>query len=534
MILDKSYLSSLILEKAPQQKFDTYRSKDGIIKMTLKINLRISIILCCLLAPQLLFADDSNKEYSGCGENSNEARLELGRNMSSLIQSEIGQETSVVGSSLFDLFSIDSVWSSFTSKSVTKSEMDLCGVSIVKRNGQQCAIVKHNSLVNCAKNKLDEQLTYRIKNLPDKGTEKRKTAEKWAINIASSDGLYTFVRDQLDQQKLDELKSIENDLKKLLNKQFVLFNIVGEGIKIVVNDSANVRPNQYVSLNVGKHSYRITAPNHCAVEDSFELSAKNRKVIPIDLSSYGYPELTFSSNQSGVRLTVDGKKQRVGSTVTFKKCEGLINYAFNFEGNTEDGKIELKPGIKSEIRETFVSKAEMQRNRTLVKNYEQSNLWQIHYQYISLNRQSQNIDSLYGIKLAKSKLNRAIRTGYELIYAQDDNENYAAEINGKIKLQLLNFGKKNSPLHIGSVVFIPHIGLDVGLGYHRLDKQTNFDNPDSSNWESFYKSYVVARPNIGTDLPINKDISISIEYGRSLFMNEADTFSAGLNIRTNL
>ena len=495
---------------------------------------RISLLLFCLLTSQLLFAEDSNKEYSGCGANSNEARLELGRNMSSLIKSEVGQETSVVGSSLFDLFSIDSVWSSFTSKSVTKSEMDLCGVSIVERNGQQCAIVKHNSLVNCAKNKLDEQLTYRINNLPDKGTEKRKTAEKWIVNIASSDGLYTFVRDQLDQQKLDELKTIEKDLKKLLNKQFVLFNIAGENIKIVVNDSVDVRPNQYVSLSVGNHSYRITAPNHCAVEDNFELSSKNRKVIPIDLSKYGYPELTFSSNQTGVALTVDGKTERLGSTVTFKKCEGLIGYAFNFEGNTEDGKVELKPGMKSEIRETFVSKAEMQRNRTLVKNYEQSHLWHVQYQYFSLNRQTQNIDSLHGIKLAKSKLNQAIRTGYELIYAQDDNENYAVEINGKIKLQLLNFGKKDSPLHIGPVVFIPHIGLDLGLGYHRLDKQTNFDNPNSSNWESFYKSYIVARPNIGTDLPINKDISISIEYGRSLFMNESDTFTAGLNIRTNL
>jgi len=493
-----------------------------------------TILFCGLtMIPLSSIAESKTDEYEGCGDTVEEAMLNLGRNIDSQVKSEATSQQQVAGKSWLGIFSLDAMTESFSSSSSVKSDMQLCGISTIEKNGQQCAVVKRSALERCAKNKLSAQLRYTENNLPA-GNQKLSTANQWLNEIGSSRRLYQFVGDALAKNDLSKLDGIEKKLRTIINKQFVSFNIAGENIKILIDDKIKATPNKAIELEIGEHSYNITAKGYCPISDKFELGLHESETINIDLIDYRFPELTFSSNYSGVSVTASGEKRNLGSTVIIDKCDGLLNYAFTFEGNTQSGSIDLQPGMKKEIRETFVSKEDMQRNRNLVRHYEKSTLWQVHYQHFLLNRQPNGIESLSGLKLSKNTLKQALRSGYELIYAQDDDNNFAVEFNGKIELQLVNFGKNDSPLHIGSVVFIPHIGLDIGLGYHELNDKTSFENPNSSNWEKFYKSYVVARPNIGVDLPISKDIGLSFGYGRSLYMNESDVFSAGINVRTSL
>lgn len=499
-------------------------------KKNTHFNLSVAIfVLIFFLSPLLVNAEE--KTYTGCAENAEDARLELGRNIFSQLASVSTTKTTVENVSFIQRLIGESVSDKSTEVRTAKSRITLCDIQMTTKDGNQCASVTYKSLVKCAKNNIDTQLGYASKNLPN-NDNKLEIAQDWLTNIANSEGLYTVTRPDLNKNKLEKLKTIEKQLQKVLDKQFVMFEIVGANIQIKIDDEKRVRPNRYQALKIGKHSYEISAPGHCVITGKFSLSARNKKTVSVNLSDYEYPKITFTSNQGQVSLSVDGIRTPVGKTNVFKRCGGVVAYAYTYQGQTADGKITLSPGMKKTVRETFLSAKDITKNRALAASYGSGTLWQAQFVYMNTSRDANGVDSLSGIRLAQTKLKKVFRWGYDVLFLKGEKDSYAVEANMQAKLQLLNFGKSNMPLYLGPMIFLPHIGAELGVGYHDLDGKYTFEKSDDSDSEKLYKSHLVLRPSIGVDIPFSKEYSILFQYSKSLFMNRSNVISIGLNIRT--
>jgi len=490
------------------------------------------IALASLLSlPCLSFAKEANKLYKGCGADKSEARLHLGQNIYSDVKSSAKNKVTVKTQSLLDFFMGEQVGREDETSSLIESSVFLCNVNIVKTNGEYCAEVSKNALAECATNKLNTQLSYTQTNLNKFGDAKIKKAREWLDDIDSSKGLYTVVGDSIDQSKTDKLVGIEAHLLKVLDTQYARFDISGDNINIKLGDK-KIQPNRDIALKVATHNYVITSPGHCPIVGEVKLTSKSKVVVSHKFSDYEYPEITFTSNQGNkVQLTVDGKNWPVSKTFSDKRCDGNLAYAFKFENDVEEGTVRLRPGLKTVVSENFTSTADRNARTQVANQYKQGSLYQADYLHMSLTSNSNTIDSMNGAKLSRTTLSNALRHGPSLIYAQDDKESYAVEFVYKLELQLLKIGKKQSPLGLGSIALIPHAGFDIGLGYHDLDGKDTFENPSSSEYEKFYKSFVVLRPSIGLGFPINGDFGLDLNYSRSLFMNKSNIFTIGINIR---
>lgn len=485
---------------------------------------KFACILAILMLPlPALSATDENKIFSGCGASPEEARKELGKSLHTKTESTFSSEISESKNNFFDYFTSEA-----KSTTTETSKMSLCNVSMEKKDGQFCASVSHKELTECAQKKLDSQMNYLTSNLPDTKSGRLKKAREWLNDIVFSDNLYTAVgKKEFDQGKLNRLITIENSLLKVLDNQYIRFNIKGTADKILVGGSKVIPPNQDIALKVGSYGYTITSPGHCKIEGNVQLTAKSRSVIEYDMSNFAYPQITFTSNTPTAQLKVGGENVSIGTTKTIQRCDGILSYSYAIQGVVKEGEVKLKPGLKTRVRKTFASPGGL----ATAKSYRSGKIWQAYLQNVFPTYANNNIDNLSGIKISRLTFKDSFRWGYQGAFATDSENAYSYEATGIFGLQLLDYNNGREALVLGPLVIIPVIGIEAGLGYHDLDGVSTFEDADASEWKNIYQSYIILRPKLGIDAAINKDFSISMSYSRSIYMNKSNIFSIGAGFR---
>ena len=468
-------------------------------------------------------AEDDKSDYSGCGSTAQEARKELSKSLHTRSASSFSSEVSETKNNFFNHFT-----SKATSKSSESSKMTLCNVSVKKTGDQYCATVSHSALSKCAANKLDAQMNYLSKNLPTVNSARLAKAKEWLDDIVYSDQLYTALgRNNFDKDQLNQLVPIENNLLKILDNQFVRFNIKGASATITIGDNQKVPANQDIAMKVGNYRYAITSSGYCPIEGNVQLSSKGRSVVTYDLEKYRFPEITFSSNITNAALSVGGKPLRVGTTKTFQRCSGTLAYSFSHNGVTKEGNATLSPGLRTTIRKTLPSAGSLAK----VKAYKSGKLWQVQLQNMLLNHETQGVSSLSGFSVGRVFLKESFRWGYQASFATDSEEAYSYQIVSLLGLQMLDYNDGKEVLILGPLVFMPILGLEIGLAYHDINGVSTFEEEGADDWTNFYQSYVILRPKIGFDLAVNKDISIAVNYSRSIYVNKSDILSIGAGFR---
>ena len=469
-------------------------------------------------------AYSGEKNYSACGATPEEARKELGRSLYTNVKSRVSKRVTENRNSFFDYFTAKT-----TAVNEQSSRIVLCDVNMQKEDGQFCASVTHKALSECARKRLERQMNYVVTNLPDTESVRLKKARAWLDEIVSSGNLYTAVGKQaFDQGKLKKLVAIENDLLKLLDNQYVRFAIEGTAVKIIVDDTRKVLPNQDIKLKVGTHAYQITSPGHCAINKTFKLTSKGRAIIRHDMSDFTYPEITFTSNPPTAVLKIGGNSSKVGVTRTVKRCEGVLPYAFSLEGVNKTGKVKLAPGLKKTVAVKFTPPSIL----STAKAYRGGKkLWQFQFHTIFPTHKDNGTGMLTGGKVSWVSFQDTFRWGYSGAFASDGDNSYAYELSVELNLQLLDYNLGREALFLGPFVLIPSIGIETGLAYHTLDGENDFGDANASNWEAFYQSYFIFRPKLGIDAAFNKDFLVSLNLSRSLFMNKSNIVSAGIGFR---
>ena len=464
-----------------------------------------------------------NKIYSGCGSSQQEARKELAKNLHSYVKSSFEKEVTESKTSLIDYFTQKT-----TVKDSQSTQISLCNVSIEKNNGEVCASVSQTELKDCAQNMLESQQSFLVSNLPTTEKARLKKAREWLNDIVYADTLYTVVgKNKFDQKKMRNIVKIENSLLKVLDNQYVRFDIRGASVNILVGSNKKVSAGKDTALKVGTHAYKITSPGHCEITGNVTLTEKGVSRISYDMTDYTLPEITFVSRPPNAQLTVGGKNTRVGSRITEQRCDGVLPYSFTLQGVTKDGDVTLKPGLKTTVKEKFTPPDVID----TAKGYRKGKIWKIQLENILPNFRNNNIDKLSGIKVSRQTMKDNFRWGYNAVYATDQENSHAVEMTGEFSLQFLDYNLGREALYFGPFVFIPSVGIELGLGYHDFNGVRSFEDIDASEWKKIYQSYVVLRPMIGFDAAINKDINFTFNYSRSIYMNESDVMSIGMGFR---
>jgi len=478
-------------------------------------------MFCITFSPLSISAE--NRILSACGATQDEARKELGKSLQSNVASSSSKKVSVITDDSSEQVKIIA-----QTTDDQFSKIALCNVKVAKEGGQYCASVSHKELSECASNKLDAQMSYLVNNLPETESVRLKKAKEWLDDIVLSTNLYTYVgNNEFDEEKLNKLISIENNLLKLLDNQYVRFDIEGATVKIKLGGSKIVQPNIDTAMKIGSYAYEISSPGYCTVKGNVDLTEKARSTVKYDMSKYTHPVITFTSNLPNVQLKVDGKNSNVGESKTMTKCEGTLAYLFTIQGVTKEGTVNLKPGLKAKIRGKFTSPADL----TIAKSYRSGQLWQVFLHNIFPSYANNQIDKLSGFKISKSNLKDSFRWGYQASFATDGKNAYAYELSAAFSLQLLDYNNGREALTLGPLVIVPSAGFDIGLAYHDLDGIRSFEDADASEWKKIYQSYGVFRPKLNIDATFNKDFGFSLSYSRSVYMNKSNIFSIGMGFK---
>ncbi|MDH5544825.1 MAG: hypothetical protein OEZ43_04480 [Gammaproteobacteria bacterium] len=485
--------------------------------------LLLALAMFCTLATKSALANDS-AEFTACGADADEARAELGKNLIVGVETRFQRQTNTAENGIFDFFSTHT-----SVQHKQTSNIFLCNTKTEQEvDGRYCAKVGMEELQECAQKKLDQQLRYSTTNLPDASTARLTLAQQWMDDINQSRGLYTVVGQvHLGIERLHQLISIEKALMQELHTQFVRFNVKGGEATITVDNDTKIPIGRDVALENGKHSYRIESIGHCPIDGEFELHSLNKHEVSHDLDGFRFPELSFQSNLADIELMVDGKKESVGTYKVINRCEGTVAYAYTYQEVTKTGQVKLKPGMRQKIYRGFSSKQII----GLVDKYKRGSYWLVHYENYLPAKSTLGIRRYEGVRISRHTLNDYFRKGWQFAYVSGKNGSYMIDYSASFRLQLLDFKNATSVLHLGSFVFIPHIGIEAGISYRKIGNSKNFSTIDIDRMDRDFKKIVVMRPSIGVDTTFNSGFTFSAIYGKNLYINQENTFSLGMGFR---
>lgn len=480
------------------------------------------IILLSLSSPS--FANERTI-HSACSSSKDDARKELAKTLYTEIKSTVSKFVSVSGNGGNE--NIDIMMKTADEQS---TQMTLCNVKVVAKDGQFCASVTNKELTDCAQKRLSEQSThFLISNLPITGAPRGEKARKWLDDIISSNGLYRVVgKNNLNQSQLKKLVSIENDLLNVLNKQYVRFDVQGAIVKIHLDNGRAIPNNQDIELKNGTYSYAIRSSDHCTINENFTLTPKVRKVVRYDMDNYTFPKITFTSTPPNAQLKIGGESATDGTTRTVTRCDGVLPYSFALSGVNKTGEVKLSPGLNKTISVKFTPPHIL---NTAQSYRSGKKIWQAHFHNLFPTHKENGVGRLSGFKVSQLTLKESFRWGYFGAFATDADNSSAYELGAEFSLQLLDYNLGREALFLGPFFIMPSAGIEAGIAYHYLDGNSSFGASDASNWENIYQSYFLLRPKIAIDAAFNKDYSFSLSYSHSLFMNRSNVLALGLGLR---
>ncbi|MEA3513574.1 MAG: hypothetical protein U9R37_08220 [Campylobacterota bacterium] len=472
--------------------------------------------------------------YKGCGVDESEARLNLANNISTKIES-----TTSLNKSNSDIFGIELFSKTFTKNSKQTTSLSLKEVKISNEDDKICASISKNTLFTLTQKLIDKTKKYSKKSLPKYEKDKVVKINEILSDLKNSIVLAELFKDKFDDkiiEKLQNKQKLFTNLRKNYHSQFAKITILGNYSSLKV-DGKSYKQNQELFLETGNHKFSINSSNHCKVEKEFTLvNSKDFETI-INMEDYKFPYMIIDANKKDASLTINGTKQPLGTKKVFQKCDGsTVPYSIDFQGQKENGTLTLNPNETVEENFTFYSKDELKEFSNLAISYEEPSRIEIRYGYmaVSLNEDYENFEDLNTIQLNYINNYKAFKYGFGALYGTGEFSS-AYELYYNLGLQLTRISE-NSTLRIGSVVIIPSLTAQIGVGYHELyNTETEsyidtFKTKETQEEDDFVRDNAILRGNFSLDFIVNKNIGINLFVQQQFTMEESTTFGGGLSL----
>ncbi|MEA2017950.1 MAG: hypothetical protein U9N59_05840 [Campylobacterota bacterium] len=491
--------------------------------------LLLTLLLC---STSLLIANDNI--YKGCGENENEARINLANNISTKIESTTSLEKSNSSIFGFELFS-----KTFKKNSKQTSNLSLKNVQISNENDKVCATIDKDELFI-----LTKQLITKIDNYNEKSLPKYEKDKVIKLNEILSDIKNCIVLSEVYQNVLekDTTKNLQQKQKYFLNlrkqyhSQFVKITIIGDFSKLEI-DNIKQNHNKELFLKSGNHKFKITSSKYCEIEKEFTLNSSEDFETIINMDEYNFPYIIVDSNKKDAVLSINNENKILGDKHIFKNCDGTnIPYWVTYNNQKENGNFTLNPNESLEKSFIFYSNKELSQFNELSKSYEDTTRLEIKYGYmgVSLSDDYEDFENINTLQVNLINTTKAFRYGFGAVYGQSDNSTIY-ELYYNIGLQLSRLGETSS-IRLGPIVMIPSLTAQIGVGYHELYDTKNellvdrFPTNEDIEENNFSRDYGVLKTNFGIDFIVNKSIGINIFAQKQFTMEKSTTFGAGLSL----
>lgn len=503
------------------------------------------IVASIMVLPAGAFAEGG--KFVGCGENKDEAVMQLAHSIATNVKQDVSRKTEVSKGFFGEKVSTKASVSMDESSDISMSDLKF---EQSKTDNQTCVSVTHTSFKSSTVALINEIAKLTNGALPKKLEDRQKKYNtldglvKKAKNHVRA--VYVFDSNFRNEAHPDTvIAAAETYLTKLKDQlQVVHFDVKGNAAVTIKIDGASkpkdsheaYRQGADIFLEKGKHGYTVSGVGLCELNGSFDLDEGADHHVEVDLEKMQLPVIHVTSNQPGsaLLLKIDGKEEVVGKEVMVDKCSGKADVELVFKQG-DDGpqkeKVELAPGLKKSLNITFVTVEDKNRAKDIVEPFRRYDRLELLYSYSHPTMDTQNVQyATAGINnLVVNYSDRVsgigwLRHGLGGLWGRG-GDNLAAELYYSLIAQGASFGNNDMPLMLGSVAYIPFVGIQAGAGYHEYlmadkTKRTSADNG---------ATLAVLKYIVGVDIPLGKDFAIQISGGYSQLFDKSVFFNAGMS-----
>jgi len=213
--------------------------------------------------------------YEGCGIDKKEALNALSQSIYVNVSNKL-QTQEEFQNGLFSYFN-----KNIKSESTQSSNVTLSNVKYIHKKNQICAIVSQDEINKNLKTDLQLIQSFNINQLPKNFDEKQKSI----INLLNK---IKFVKalGNLNKNQLSKINDLEKQLKDLLNKGAVVFDINIPNAKISISSqNKTFSPSNVIELPAGNYSYTISAKGYKDITDEFTINSNKKLTITKTLTS---------------------------------------------------------------------------------------------------------------------------------------------------------------------------------------------------------------------------------------------------------
>ncbi|MDH5465710.1 MAG: hypothetical protein OEW60_08740, partial [Thiovulaceae bacterium] len=195
-------------------------------------------------------------------------------------------------------------------------------------------------------------------------------------NIYLATGIHSYTLELPNYQAYQTTFEMQDKKDKALTVDFSAnkFPIVTfsyqDKADIIINKK-HYAMNTPITLSPGEHTYTITSEGNCPLQGSLKANLGTHQTLNVDLSSQAFPQLTINSNQEFAELKIDAAGFALGKTKTFNTCETKeISYTVIFDKQTQQGTLELTPGLIKTINVNFLTQLDIRALKNQAKSYQ--------------------------------------------------------------------------------------------------------------------------------------------------------------------
>ena len=451
--------------------------------------------------------------YQECGKDKKEALNNLASSIYTQVSNNFQKEESYSQNSFFNFFS-----KNIKTEVSQTSNVTLQNVHFFKQNGFVCAEISKEDLIKSALAAKKDVLNFNLSDLPTDFKLKLKKAKELNNKISF---VKIVLGNRLSSYELRKLNSLQKKLNDILNKSEVIFNVNIPNAKIKISGiDKTFSPSEPIILNEGSYSYEIKVNGKCPVTGNF--TVKKGEIKKVDAVLGDYPQIVINSKVNAV-ATINKTPVPLNTPYTIKKCSGAAIYEIRYQGDTESGTINLAPNLKKEISANFLTAKEKKALNRAKNVYEKAKGIEISYGYALSDNEKWDKDKRISVKGFRNygiyQLGAGITAGsQEKFTAKAMNE---AELFASFRIQVPEY--QDTPLRIGSFLFVPYIGVDGGWDFYKFVK----DISDKGYWKGSNITTIV-RGNIGFNIMLHRQLGIDVKYSHDFMEKKDNILSAGL------
>ncbi len=529
------------------------------------------LLLITTLLSTFSFAAES---FTACDSDKKTAKAALANQIITTIESSFSTNETV-SSGLFDF---NQKSSQRTIKS--SSRLTLSDISFSTKEDQVCASISKETLIELAQGKIKAIQHYNLKELPADELTLIYYLEERLDQINQARAIVSLFPDTFSDEQRELMEKQHKSFTTERSKhhaQKISFVITPDSAELYI-DGEKQQTHHNIYLKAQKHSYTIKAKDHADYTETFDLQARQKRTVTIDLAGQHYPRVTIMLTAKGV-VKIDDKIVEANTPVVVKPgshtytvhAKGYCPISGSFEmalgekksidvdhasytfpqltvnSNQEDAKLAINAEPYSlgktktfdscgqkEVTYTVTFEDQVQ-NGTVVLEPGMIKTTSVNFLTRTDKKALREIAKIYRDKgrllfytaldiydeteltvygVDYIKHKEWLRYGYGVDYASENNAT-STNVHLSVALQLTDWGSERLPLHLGTVALIPYIGGQIGFTHQ------NF-GPDEND--------LSGKAIAGIDFAFTQSISFELFYQKNFYMEKEDRIGIALSL----